>query len=131
METKHFTIETEHFKIETEHFNMETEHFKIETENFKIEADHLNIEALRLELKPCVSIASPASQFEAPRLNLNLYVSNYVIPKSKSPFPSEARCGTAELKWTTAPGRALEAKRARGRNAAYVTPANKKPRGRR
>ena len=86
-------METEHFKIGTEHFKMKTEHFKIETGHFKTETEHLNFETLRLNLKPCVSIASPASQFEAPRLNLNLYVSNYVIPKSKSPFPSEARCG--------------------------------------
>ena len=65
-------METEHFKVETEHFSMNTEHFKIKSEHFKIET-------LRLNLKPCVSIASPASQFEDPRLNF--YVSTSVIPK--------------------------------------------------
>ena len=67
-------METEHFKIGAEHFRMKTEHFKIETEHFKTDTEHLNVETLRLNLKPCVSIASPASQFEAPRLDL--YVSN-------------------------------------------------------
>ena len=67
METKHFKIGAEHFKMKAEHFNIETEHFKTETE-------HLNFETPRLNLKPCVSIANPASQFEPPRLDL--YVSN-------------------------------------------------------
>ena len=67
-------METEHFKIETEHFKMKTEHFKIEAEHFKTETEHFKFETLRLNLKPCVSIASPASQFEAQRLDL--YVSN-------------------------------------------------------
>ena len=77
-------METEHSTIEVEHFNIETENFKIETEHFKMKTTNLKIEALRLNLKPCVSMASPASQFEDPRLNL--YVSPSVIPNSKSPF---------------------------------------------
>ena len=77
-------METEHFIIEAEHFKIEAGNVEIETEHFKMKAAHLKIEALRLNLKPCVSMVSPASQFED--LRLNLYVSPSVIPRSKSPF---------------------------------------------